>query len=279
MNFRDHKALFITIDVLITIAVLGMVLRLTTASNVQTISNETALDSIENFLQPTEKISVEKKMTADVIKKSTALEISGTFPQFTATHHSQAIRALNAYIQESVSSEYANFITQNLLDEHGAPIAQTTNDPDEQTMMESSFEIESLSSGFSSIFIHYYWFMTGAQHPNAFDRTLNYDLAENRAIKLSDLFLQDSGYVKIVSRIAHTALAQRLNNNGSAFFEDGATPTEENFANFFIKDGQLVIHFSLYQVAPYSEGPQDVVIPRSAVKNILSDYGKKIIVE
>ena len=56
-------------------------------------------------------------------------------------------------------------------------------------------------------------------------------------------------------------------------FSDGAKPTPENYAVWNISAEGLVITFNEYQVAAYAAGPQEVVIPFAALKDILDPQG------
>jgi len=55
--------------------------------------------------------------------------------------------------------------------------------------------------------------------------------------------------------------------------ESGAAASAKNYQSWTISKKGLGIDFDSYQVAPYAAGPQHVLIPYSAVKDIIKPDG------
>lgn len=118
-------------------------------------------------------------------------------------------------------------------------------------------------------------YFEGAAHPSNWSFSINYDLGKNKEIKLADLFSGD--YVKFFSEYCIKDITKQKKENYAPelkepdeFTLDGAGPKEENFKVFnFTKEGFLIT-FPTYQVGAYVEGPSEVLIPYS----LLKDYVK-----
>ncbi|MGE5248865.1 MAG: RsiV family protein [Bacteroidota bacterium] len=114
-------------------------------------------------------------------------------------------------------------------------------------------------------------YFDGAAHPYHYSRTLTYDLEKGQEIKLAALFLPDSDYLKVIADFCKAELATR--DIGFDAFSTGADPTDENYRNWNITAGGLLITFDEYQVAPYAAGPQTVLIPYSELTAIINPEG------
>ena len=118
-------------------------------------------------------------------------------------------------------------------------------------------------------------YFEGAAHPSNWSFSLNYDLDKNKEIDLSDLFTGD--YVKFLSEYCIKDITKQKKENYAPeltgpdeFTLDGAGPKAENFKVFnFTKEGFLVT-FPTYQVGAYVEGPMEVLLQYS----LLKDYAK-----
>lgn len=108
-------------------------------------------------------------------------------------------------------------------------------------------------------------------HGNTDFRTFTFDLKSGAELKLADLFVSGTPYLDKLSSISRAELPKIIGKDlvTQSMLEDGTTPKDENFANFFLDGTSLVIQFSPYAVAPYSAGPQTLAIPTSELKDIL----------
>ncbi len=117
---------------------------------------------------------------------------------------------------------------------------------------------------------------TGGAHGNSGSATVNFDLKNNRELKLADIFAPNSNYLKIISAYSTADLKPRLQKDGvldNEMLGDGTAPKEENFKSWNLTKKGLQINFDAYQVAAYVEGPQVVVIPYGKLQNILRKDG------
>ncbi len=108
---------------------------------------------------------------------------------------------------------------------------------------------------------------TGGAHPTPFIITIPVD-TNGKLLKLSDLFtVSTPEYLAVLSKYASEILSKEY---GDGFFKEGADTNPENWNNWYIdENGNLVILFGAYQVAPYVEGEPEVIIPFSEIEGIV----------
>lgn len=120
----------------------------------------------------------------------------------------------------------------------------------------NTYEYESYIS-----YIFYIEYYTGGAHPNHEIYTVVYDKSQNKIIDINDLIKINPNTLNIFSSISRKNLLQNKNIVDTSMMIDGTVPNIENFSNFvFSKDG-IIIFFNYYQVAPYSSGQFEVIIP------------------
>lgn len=104
------------------------------------------------------------------------------------------------------------------------------------------------------------------------------DKGTGQVLELSDLFLEDVNYVFPISREIKAQMEEQINaDEGDYFLPGGIWQEEECFQSidpktqdFYINEnGQLVIAFAEYEVAPGSMGAPEFVIPTDLLDGIL----------
>jgi hypothetical protein len=116
------------------------------------------------------------------------------------------------------------------------------------------------------------FYSDGAAHPGLNSLTMNYDLGQGRQLALSDLFLPDSNYLERMSIYCINDINRHSPGFGDSFLQ-GANPLPDNYRNWNITAGDLMITFDEYQVAPYAAGPQTVMIPYAELKDVIDPAG------
>ncbi len=117
----------------------------------------------------------------------------------------------------------------------------------------------------------------GAAHPNSYTETLNYDLKNGKQLKLADLFKPGSKYLQTLSTLCVADLKKQWKEKNAEvtedMFKDGSAPTAKNYESWTITKRGIGINFDPYQVAPYAAGPQFVMVPYSALKELIKSDG------
>ena len=117
----------------------------------------------------------------------------------------------------------------------------------------------------------------GAAHPNAFSEAINYDLKNGKQLKLSDLFKPGAKYLAALSAycIADLKKQSKAKDNmlDDSTIQSGAGPSAKNYESWTITKRGIGINFDPYQVGPYAAGPQYVLVPYSALKEMINPDG------
>jgi Protein of unknown function (DUF3298) len=136
----------------------------------------------------------------------------------------------------------------------------------------TSEEVITVSKDFISVL--YYYNYEGGSHPNTVTESVTYDLNSNARVKLADLFIPNSNYLKLISRYAIKELKKlETTYEDESDVEGGAGPKIENFHSWNITPVGLKITFDPYDVGPYVSGFHEVVVPYSVLKPIIKPNG------
>lgn len=135
----------------------------------------------------------------------------------------------------------------------------------------------------------------GATHTTQFRRVLNFDLTTGRVLRLGDLFKPDARHLEALAAncIAdlqrqdeeeHRKEIARVTAEGKpasraglrtpdSDFESGAGPDAENYRAWNLAAEGVVVTFAPCQVFGCAAGEQEVVVPYSALAEILDEGG------
>lgn len=119
-------------------------------------------------------------------------------------------------------------------------------------------------------------YFRGAAHPNSRTEVVNYDLQSGKRLTLADLFKPSARYLQVIAAYCIEDLKRQTRQHADPepmltdeSIHQGAAATAENYRSWLITKRGLSITFDAYQVGPYAAGPQFVVVPYSALKEII----------
>jgi len=122
-------------------------------------------------------------------------------------------------------------------------------------------------------------YSAGAAHPNSYSEVVNFDLRNGKLLKLADLFQPGSKYLQSIAAYCIADLKKQGKKAGADsmldddWVERGAAADAENYSSWTIGKKGLEITFDSYQVAAYAAGPQHVMVPYSALKDVIKTDG------
>lgn len=120
-------------------------------------------------------------------------------------------------------------------------------------------------------------YSAGAAHPNSYTEVVNFDLKNGKLLKLADLFTAGSKYLQTLATYCIQELDKRTKGPDAMldneWIRKGAAPELMNYDNWTITKKGLGITFDPYQVGPYAAGPQNVLVPFSALKQVIKPEG------
>lgn len=196
------------------------------------------------------------------------LVIKAVYPQLQTNIDSEGVDNFNELILNMVQEEREKFIEQV---SHSQDVQKKLPKSEIRNNLYIDYDTSVIRPGTShiiSVRFSIQGYMSGMAHPFHYHRVLNYDLENFQKIELQDLFRPDVNYLGFLSDYTRKVLLRRLKNNSMLL--GGTTPTEENFKDWNIKSNGILITFDEYQVAPYVNGAQTVLIPYYALKPVAS---------
>jgi hypothetical protein len=208
--------------------------------------------------------------------KKLKYEVAAEYPQVTGSvdpkfeKFNQAVRSL---VTKTIGEFKAGRNTEEVDTPEDAPVYSQDSD------IGIGYTVALAKDDWISIQFDVGSYESGAAHPNSHSEVINFDLKNGRQLKLADLFKPGSKYLQALSAYCIEKLTKRAQAEGTdsmlddPWIERGAAPDSENFGSWTMGKAGLGITFDAYQVAPYAAGPQYVLVPYSALKEIINPDG------
>lgn len=213
------------------------------------------------------------KLVPDEIRLSSErfhYEINASYPQVDGSDEVH-IRQLNRDIKELVKAHYLwpLTITEEELSRSLKMHPEPTNTVD------VIYGVSLASDSVVSIYFGQYSYHIGAGHGVQQSFVVNYDLVSRKALKLSDLFAPRAKYLQFVSRYCKDQFNQR--GLGEDLHSDSLTPVSANFESWNVTPTGIRFNFDQCRAFGCSAPPQEVEIPFSELKPLLSARGLSIL--
>lgn len=176
--------------------------------------------------------------------------------------------------RESWKARYETDVSDN-------KISEFPKNKEEKFYFYSDFEIIQSNSSYVSVILRYGGFSGGA---HGYDNRVSfaYDIKNKTKITLANLFMNNEGYLNLLSDYSRGYFQEKLESrieeifteddseeaiqeyisNSTIMIKNGTEPTKDNFSVFSFTKDKITIYFGQYQVGPYSEGMQELEIPR-----------------
>ncbi len=226
--------------------------------------------------QPIDFSAAAARFVAKVIKeanKQSRFRIDVVYPQIDGDAR---FDKFNKEARAMVTKNVAAFKTSETSNETdaGSEIPAET----QTSTLDSDYQIRLAADDLISIEFTESAYSGGAAHPNSYTTVLNYDVRNGKKLALADLFNAKSNYVKVISDYCIKDLKQQAKKEKDSMLTDdmiqsGASARAENFNAWTITKQGLWITFDPYQVAAYAAGPQQVLVPYSALKDLIKADG------
>lgn len=108
---------------------------------------------------------------------------------------------------------------------------------------------------------------TGGAHPNHFLWTIVFDQEKEEIFLLTDWLKCQPNLLEFLSHYSRQELIQKEGIVNTSMMIEGTKPTIENFSHFVFDTQGVIFFFEYYQVAPYSSGEFQILIPYEQIKN------------
>lgn len=224
-----------------------------------------AVLSQKNQPQPSQSaVSVVDQKITDNTKP---FKIDITYPQISGQDN------FNKKVKDIIDQKIAEFKSNSL--ENDAAVKKA--DPVSYAKYPREYDLNinykkgQIDENVASVVLEMYAFEGGAHGGTVFT-PINWDVKNQKEIKLADLFPNDPNYLKTVSDFCikdlGNQISTRMEDNGQfvkenqQWINDGAGPKADNYSTFLINKDSIVFYFAEYQVAPYAAGDFQVTYPR-----------------
>ena len=127
----------------------------------------------------------------------------------------------------------------------------------------TKYQIHNIKDYLSLTIIYYQY--TGGAHGISQVLAHNYDLASGNRLELKNIFKEGYNYQEIINKIIKEAIAKKPEE----FFPDAFQGISEKQSFYIGKDG-ITIYFQNYEIAPYSAGNPEFLIPYRAISEGLN---------
>ncbi len=186
-------------------------------------------------------------------------EITASYPFFEDNKNSELFNDTNNHIKDVLDPWIAEF-----MDSTSDVLKDMPTDAPWNFALQADYSVEYYNGNILSLLFTNYTF-TGGAHGSTVSSTYNYDLVNNKEIKLSDIFKPGSDYLKFLSEYCFEDIKRQNTLMGMDSLEDmikpGVDPSmPENYARFVLAADSLIIIFDQYQVGPGAAGSYDVRI-------------------
>src|SRR5258708_7827617 len=227
------------------------------------------------FEQPI-AFSAAVRVTPKIIKEANKAKhytVDAEHPQIEGDTH---FDNFNREVRNLITKDVVAFKTSETSDEtdSGSETPAETMD----STLDIGYEIRYATDDLISVEFTEGAYERGAAHGNSNTTVVNYDVKNGKKLGLADLFNPKSNFLNVISEYCLKNLRERSKKDKDAMFDEemmksGASPRADNYRAWAITKKGLWITFDPYQVAAYAAGPQYVLVPYSALKDIIKPDG------
>lgn len=213
--------------------------------------------------------------------KKLRYEIDVEYPQLTGSVDPN-LEKFNQTVRSLITKKVSEFKQEMAPSAEDEPTPDPANGPADESLgsdISIGYAVALAKDDLISIEFTVSSYSAGAAHPNSYTEVVNFDLKNRKPLRLADLFLPGSKYLQTIATYCIQTLKKQAKEQGAdAMLDDdwiqkGAAPELTNYDNWTITKKGLGITFDPYQVGPYAAGPQHVLVPYSALKEIIKPDG------
>ena len=232
-------------------------------------SKETEFDVNQQPIEFTAAVRVVAKVIRENNKQS-KYSVNAEYPQLEGDAR---FDGFNQQARAMITKDVAAFKTSETesLDETSDLPAETLN-----STLDIGYRIHLATDDLISVAFTESQYSRGAAHGSSITVVLNYDVKNRKRLALADLFNSKSNYLSVISAYCIKDLKEQGKKNDMLMedqIQEGAAARADNYSAWTITRKGLWITFDPYQVAAYAAGPQHVLVPYSALKDMTKPDG------
>ncbi len=217
-------------------------------------------------IQTNTPVVIEDLKYNEVMKeeKTDIVEFNFTFPQVQNPKENPFIESINNSYTKALEEQKVRATTENLATAKENYLFSKEN-ADASFIMNGyqiNYSVTTNDGKYLSVFQMFSEFAGGA-HPFTYFKAQNFDLIEEKSIKLSELFglSEEETKKNVLEQVFETIKAQEA-NEGIIYYESYKTDcdTAYNPEHFYMKDGKIIFFYQAYDIAPYAAGLREFEI-------------------
>ncbi|HEX7531319.1 MAG TPA: RsiV family protein, partial [Pyrinomonadaceae bacterium] len=225
--------------------------------------------------QPIE-FTVAVRVTPKVIKEANKEKLYTVDAEYPQIEGDPRFDSFNREARALITKDVAAFKTGQTVEENNP--GEVLADEARESTLDIGYEIRCATDDLISVEFSEGTYEAGAAHGNSATTVVNYDVRNGKKLALADLFNPKSNYLTVISAYCIKELKDRSKKENDSMLSDdliqsGASPRADNYRAWSITKKGLWITFDPYQVAAYAAGPQNVLVPYSALKDIIKPDG------
>jgi hypothetical protein len=235
-------------------------------------SKETSFQVVQ---QPIE-FSAAVRVTPKVIKEANKAKHYTVDAEYPQIEGDARFDNFNREARSLIAKDVAAFKTAETVEETdtGSETPAETQD----SSLDIGYEIRYAKDDLISVEFSEGSYERGAAHGMTITTVVNYDVKNGKKLALADLFNPKSNFLSVISAYCIKDLRDQARKDKNSMLDEemmksGASPRADNYRAWAITRKGLWITFDPYQVAAYAAGPQFVLVPYSALKDIIKPDG------
>ena len=237
-------------------------------------SKETAFQVSQQPIEFTAAVRVTPKVIKETNKEK-FYAIDAEYPQIEGDAR---FEKFNREARGLITKDVAAFKAGQTSEESETGNNNVLADEARTSTLDIGYEIRYATDDLISVEFSEGTYEAGAAHGNSNTTVVNYDVKNGKKLALADLFNPNSKYLSVISAYCIKDLRDRSKKDKDAMLDEemmksGAAPRADNYRAVAITKKGLWVTFDPYQVAPYAAGPQQVLVPYSALKDIIKPDG------
>ena len=210
------------------------------------------------------QIITQRVLSDTVYSKGTAvLTYTIRYPYFTTTCSEAAALSINAFYSTAArkTEEYCRTVLASQASVQ-AEYAKKDNYPFFGYEFISAYTVTWNSGCMTSLYTDQYTY-TGGAHGSTIRTSDTWDFSSGRYLTLADFYPHNPSYREGIYRNLEQQVKEREKESSSTYFDDYSSLIRSTFKpeNFFVTPNGIVIYFQQYDIAPYSTGIPEFLIP------------------
>lgn len=193
-------------------------------------------------------------------------------------------KVANVYLQEFYGNRVSHFITEAQESYVNKNLPKELLEQGVGSSYSSSYSLVASTTRFLSYVVTTETYYIGAAHPSHLTDTFVFDKKLGKLVTPHEYLTASSTYLPLLSRLSVEYFKKQNSTQGKDEYkidtvveespsDNGFSPFEENFSAILPTSEGLRIYFQEYQIAPYSAGPQQALIPYSALRSVIALEG------